>query len=89
MVKRLEPGCLGVPIYRLEDTSYTNEFVGMCPDKISYTRARGHDLEVILPRKVHHMPDELLTEFLIVIVGQLRMMEDDSPRSDAIPDLGL
>ena len=88
-VKRLEPGCLGVPIYRLEDTSYTNKFVGMCPDKISYTRARGHDLEVILPRKVHHMPDELLTEFLVVIVGQLRMMEDDSPRSDAIPDLGL
>ena len=74
---------------RLEDTTYTNEFVGMCPDKISYTRARGHDLEVILPRKVHHMPDELLTEFLVVIVGQLRMMEDDRPGSDGIFDLGV
>jgi hypothetical protein len=61
----------------------------MCPDKISYARARGHDLEVILPRKVHRMPDELLTELLVVIVGQLRMMEDDSPGSDAIRYLGL
>jgi hypothetical protein len=41
----------------------------MCPDKISYTRARGHDLEVILPRKVNHMPDQLLTQFFIGIVG--------------------
>jgi hypothetical protein len=41
----------------------------MCPDKISYTRARGHDLKVILPRKVHHMADELFTEFLVVIIG--------------------
>jgi hypothetical protein len=61
----------------------------MCPDKISYTRARGHYLEVILPRKVHHMPDELLTQLFPFMVGQLRMMEDDSPRSDAIPNLGM
>jgi hypothetical protein len=61
----------------------------MCPDKISYIRACGHDLEVILPRKVHHMPDELLTQIFAFIVGQLRVVEDDSPRSDAIPDLGM
>jgi hypothetical protein len=40
----------------------------MCPDKISYTRARGYDLEVVLPRKVNHMPDQLLTELFIGII---------------------
>ena len=41
----------------------------MCPDKISYTRARGHDPEVVLPRKVNHMPDQLLAQLFIVIIG--------------------
>jgi hypothetical protein len=61
----------------------------MCPDKISYTRARGHDLEMVLPREVNHMPDQLLTQLLIVIVGQPRMVEDDSTRTNGIGYLGM
>jgi hypothetical protein len=49
----------------LEDFPYTNKLVGMCPDKISYTRARGHDLEVVLPGKVNHVADQLLAQFIL------------------------
>ena len=65
----LQPGDLNIPRYRLEDPPYTNKLAGMCPDKISYTRARGHDLEMVLPSEVNYMPDQLLTQLFIVIIG--------------------
>ena len=64
----MEPGHLNISFNRLKDPAYANKYVGMCPDKISYTRARGHDLEVVFPGKVNHMPDQLLTQLFIVII---------------------
>ena len=56
----------------------------MCPDILAYTRARGHDLEVILPCIFHDMPDQLFAQLAVFLFGQQRMVEDDGPRPEGI-----